>query len=372
MWQVMISGGAIRTCQGEGTGVSASMCSRTAWTVIGSRSGPCGVPVGGRIGRVKRNDDGLKPSFEIERSAPAGAVTPQARRHYGLVDQVDQLCAASEADADLAFMTRLMTLCSMPRTDPGEQRVYVRRNGPYKLAMFSSGETKLPYGNLPRLLMAYVCTEAIQTQSPVLILGESVAEFMRKLDIYSSSGQKYARLREQMVRLFNVHVQLLYEDENGQASVNALIARSTELWWNPKRPYDRTLWDNKIELSQDFFNEIIRHPVPMDMNILKALKRSSLGLDLYLWLTYRTFSLVAPKRLSWPVLYRQFWVEPDRADDNVTVQNFRKDCLRELKKIKAAWPGLKYQIERGRPGEKDGALILLPSMPAIPALKLVT
>ena len=37
--------------------------------------------------------------------------------------------------------------------------------------------------------------------------------------------------------------------------------------------------------------EIIHHPVPLDMNILKALKRSSLGLDLYLWLTYRTFSL---------------------------------------------------------------------------------
>ena len=31
------------------------------------------------------------------------------------------------------------------------------------------------------------------------------------------------------------------------------------------------------------------------MNILKALKRSSLGLDWYLWLTYRTFALRAPK-----------------------------------------------------------------------------
>ena len=69
-------------------------------------------------------------------------------------------------------MTRLMALCSLPRTDPGEQRVYVRRNGPYKLEMTAGIDTKLPYGNLPRLLMAYVCTEAVQTQSPVLILGE--------------------------------------------------------------------------------------------------------------------------------------------------------------------------------------------------------
>ena len=29
---------------------------------------------------------------------------------------------------------------------------------------------KLPYGPLPRLLLAYVTTEAVQTQSPVLVL----------------------------------------------------------------------------------------------------------------------------------------------------------------------------------------------------------
>ena len=44
--------------------------------------------------------------------------------------------------------------------------------------------------------------------------------------------------------------------------------------------------------------EIIRHPVPLDMNTLKALKRCSLGLDLHLWLVYRTFSLRAPQRIT--------------------------------------------------------------------------
>ena len=58
-----------------------------------------------------------------------------------------------------------------------------------------------------------------------------------------------------------------------------------EFWWNPQRPNQPSLWESKIELSEKFFNEIIRHPVPIDMNILHALKRSSLGLDLYLWLT---------------------------------------------------------------------------------------
>ena len=68
--------------------------------------------------------------------------------------------------------------------------------------------------------------------------------------------------------------------------------------WNERKPDQPSLWQSKIELGEDFFNEIINHPVPLDMNTLTALKRGALGLDLYLWLVYRTFSLRAPLRLS--------------------------------------------------------------------------
>ena len=100
------------------------------------------------------------------------------------------------------------------------------------------------------------------------------------------------------------------------------------------------------------------HPVPLDMNILKALKRSALGLDLYLWLVYRTFALRAPQRLTWKQLYCQFGAEPVRATDTRTVQKFRLKVLRELKKIKLAWPELNYSTGRG-------VLILSPSTPVI-------
>ena len=43
---------------------------------------------------------------------------------------------------------------------------------------------------------------------------------------------------------------------------------------------------------------------------MKAMKRSSLGIDLYLWLTYRIFTLKRPMRLSWACLYRQFGINP--------------------------------------------------------------
>ena len=303
-------------------------------------------------------------------SDPGPDTSPRAWYPFRMVDQVNALVEAREADPDRGFMARLLMLCSLPRSNPGNQLQYRRVNGPYTLVLFAGANQKLPFGNLPRLLLGWVCTEAVRTQSRVLVLGDSLSEFMRKLDIYSNSGRVHIRLRNQMRRLFQCHIQLVHQHEHGERFVASQIADRGEFWWSERRPDEPVLFESKIELGEKFFEEIIRHPVPLDMNTLKALKRSPLGLDLYLWLVYRTFSLDAPKRLSWPMLYRQFGVDPGRASDKRTVDYFRWDCLRELKKIKMAWPGLEYRIERGSRGEKTGALILLLSKPAIPPLRL--
>ena len=62
-----------------------------------------------------------------------------------------------------------------------------------------------------------------------LVLGRSLSKFMRTLGVYSSSGGTQTRLRNQMRRLFNAHVQLIYEDELGEASVSSSVADRTEL-----------------------------------------------------------------------------------------------------------------------------------------------
>ena len=173
---------------------------------------------------MKRKRGELVPVAEALADLPdpvklVRGASPQARHHFTQADQVNQLVSAREANADLGFMARLMALCSLPRTNPGNRLQYKRVNGTYKLIMFSSGETKLPYGNIPRLLLAWVCTEAVRTQSRKLILGASLAEFMRKLDISNDSGGsrgERTRLRNQMDRLFSVSVSLIYKDEHSK------------------------------------------------------------------------------------------------------------------------------------------------------------
>ena len=304
--------------------------------------------------------DRLQPAGEIaeEMGLAQWPRTPQAAHHFTRFDQVNQLVEAREADPDTGFMTRLMALCSLPRTNPGKRLQYVRQNGPYSLVMIAGGRNKLPYGNIPRLLLAWVCTETVQTQSRELVLGRSLYEFMGKLGLTPGGGVR-TRLRNQMDRLFNASVSLVYEDEHSKRFVNSLIADRGEFWWDPKRPAEPVLWESRIELGEKLFYEIISNPVPLDMNILKALMRSSLGLDLYMWLTYRTFSLKGPLRLTWRQLYVQFGADPSKSKDKRTVQNFRAKMLRELKNVKTAWPGLNYATARG-------ALILSPSKPVIP------
>ena len=104
--------------------------------------------------------------------------SPQARHSFTVADQVNQLVSASEADPDLGFMARTMALCSLPRTNPGNRKEYKRVNGDHKL----------PFGNLPRPLLAWLCSEAVKTRSRVLVLGPSLAKFMKTLGVYSSGG----------------------------------------------------------------------------------------------------------------------------------------------------------------------------------------
>ena len=45
--------------------------------------------------------------------------SPQARHSFTAADQVHQLVSANEAEPDLGFIARMMALCSLPRSNPG-------------------------------------------------------------------------------------------------------------------------------------------------------------------------------------------------------------------------------------------------------------
>ena len=86
------------------------------------------VPIGDVAGAVQLSSGrGLTP------------VAPDAPRHFTKLDQVDQFVRASEAEADVGFMARLLALCRLRRTPhisaTGASALDRRVNGPFRLYM---------------------------------------------------------------------------------------------------------------------------------------------------------------------------------------------------------------------------------------------
>jgi len=102
----------------------------------------------------------------------------------------------------LGFMARALTQATMPHKKTQES-VFERTNGAFTLSIMSPPSIGLPYGTVPRLLIAWVTTEAVRTRERELVLGESLSGFMSELDLVPTGGRwgNITRLKEQMKSL---------------------------------------------------------------------------------------------------------------------------------------------------------------------------
>jgi Plasmid encoded RepA protein len=171
------------------------------------------------------------------------------------------------------------------------------------------------------------------------------------------------RLQDQMRRLLEARISFLQElkeeHRQGERRLNMEVAGESELWWNPRDPEQGTLWGSYVVLGERFFEAITAFPVPADMRVLRAIKRSPLALDLYAWATWRVFRVQKPAFIPWDGLMKQMGGEYDRAD------NFVQKAKAALRKIRAVYPALKLNYVKG-------GFVLHPSLTAIaPAPKKI-
>jgi hypothetical protein len=254
--------------------------------------------------------------------------------------------AAAEAGA-LGFMARALVQATLPhRAVKGNE--FVRTNGRFTLSLITPTKIGLPYGNIPRLLVAWLATEAVRTREREFLLGENLSGFMRQLGLVPTGGRwgSITRLKDQARRLFNTTVTCSYEDERKSADLGYRLADKVLLWWDHEA--DVFAGQGTVRLTEPFFEELIRYPVPVDMRAIKALKRSPLALDIYCWLTYRMFYLRKPIEVPWPALQAQFGADYGRERD------FRAAFNEQLRKVVGVYPDAR--VEEGKEG-----LMLRPS-----------
>lgn len=260
----------------------------------------------------------------------------------------------------LGYIARCMVNATLPHSKPKAYH-FQRKNGLYTLTMIANPLYGLPYGALPRLLIAWITTEAARQKSPILELGKTLSTFLKKLDLSRQGGSRgdITRLRIQMLRLFTTQISCTYHNSNnGEASgENFLFARSYNLWWKPiTTNQNKDFRPSTVTLAKDFFEELINRPVPVDLRVLHLLRRSPLQMDIYSWLTYWLSFLKQSKIISWCNLKNQFGA--DYGDDAQGVRSFKSKFLKALKKVLVVYSTAKVQVE-------DAGLRLLPSQPHI-------
>lgn len=245
---------------------------------------------------------------------------------------ITQALAIEDADAReagaLGFMARAMVQATLPHRKV-EGNEFERRNGNFTLTLQAPSKIGLPYGSVPRLLLAWVTTEAVKTQSRELELGDSMSAFMGELGLTPTGGStgSITRLKNQTRRLFSSTVSATYQDSEKIADLGYRLADRSLLWWHSKDPEQAGLWKSTVTLSEQFFNEVVDRPVPVDMRAIRALKQSPMALDVYTWLTYRVSYLKRPVVIPWGALALQF------GSDYSRLRDFKAALLTELRKV---------------------------------------
>lgn len=275
-----------------------------------------------------------------------------------------QLNAVSAAEG-ISFQYVPLIQCSFPHADPKHASTFTRKNGWLELTLGTTRpEAGLPYGVPARLLTIYCTSEAVRTNSPEIYLGDSVHDFLRRLDVPITRGNRgsLSVYANQLLRLIHSTLSI---DENirdgagrqGLHMRQALFVEEARLWWDDpehtkgRKGAGRSIGNgSSLMLSSVLFHSILERSAPLATSAIKQLRKSPMDLDVYAWLVHRLFHLHKPSMVSWEQLSNQFghnYREP---------RTFRRFFLDSLKRVSAVYPEAKLNI--GASG-----VLLLPSRP---------
>ena len=253
----------------------------------------------------------------------------------------------------LGFLARAMVQATLPHKKVAGNE-FERKNGAYTLHLLAPAKVGLPYGTVPRLLLAWLTTEAVRTQNRELFLGDSLSHFMHELDMVPTGGRwgSITRLKDQTARLFASTVSATYADKQSHTEAGFRLADRSTLWWDAKAPEQAGLWESSVKLSETFFNEVIAHPIPVDMRAIRALKKSPLALDIYAWMTYRASYATKPSEIPWQALAMQF------GSDYRQIRDFKAAFIDALRKVYTVYAAANFSV-----GEHG--LVIKPTRPHV-------
>lgn len=208
----------------------------------------------------------------------------------------------------------------------------------------------LPYGPKPRLALIHINSEAVRTQSPHIEIGKSCAEFLRRIGLSDQDGRTYNLFKRQMMALAATRLNLGFTVDGKAVTIDAKPIKEFKAWITDDRQL--SLWPGELTLSQDYFDSLLAHAVPLDPRALGALSHSALALDLYAFLARRLHELEKAVKVPFVSLKDQF------GQEYVNPKDFKKEFLSAMNQVLAVYPDAKVK-------QVTGGVVLAPSHPPI-------
>ena len=207
----------------------------------------------------------------------------------------------------------------------------------------------VPYGSRARLIILYLQSEALKTNSREVELGKTLHAWLRRLDI-PIGGKSMAAVKDQAERISRCRMSFQIKQGNRTGLVNQSILDTAMFVEDDST--QGSLFIEKAKLSELFFEQLKKHPVPIEENAIAMIANNSMAIDIYCWLAYRLHSLPGPKLVTWKALHVQFGRGLARLD------HFRWYFTQPLELALAVYPEAKVDVDaRG--------LVLNPSRPPV-------
>ncbi len=268
-----------------------------------------------------------------------------------LVEKSTEIAKFDPKDTkNLNYIVKLFSQAYLPYKNPHTEKI-VRRNGNFEVQI-TANNGQLPYGSIPRLMIAWLITEVVQKKSKKIMLGNNMRKFIKEIGL-DTNGRKYKQVQEQVGALFTTTFRLSYLDENDDyiMELNKVfpVVSESKLWWN-KKNHD-VLFESEITISNDFY-ELCQSAIPIDKRVLSYLKKAPLALDIYFWLSHKLYSLKRENYISWEQLKGQFGSE--YKNDKYGMRNFKNKFKKSFSELKILYPQINYEFN-------EKGLILRPS-----------
>ena len=209
----------------------------------------------------------------------------------------------------------------------------------------------VPYGSRARLILLYLQTEAVRSNCREVELGRSLHAWLRRLEI-PIGGKQMASVRDQAERLSRCRLSFSIKQGNRTGLVNQHIL-DTSMFIEDDNAQG-ALFVERATLSQSFFDELKKHPVPVEEAAVRQIANNSLALDVYCWLAYRLHSLSTPITVSWRALHGQFGRSVARLD------HFKEHFRSVLALAQSVYPDANFEEAPSGVG-----LVLKPSRPPV-------